>query len=155
MRKTKYTVVNAQGVKVTKIMRMLAITMAASLIFSSCAVMFGGSKYNAHIELSDPGAEIYINGMKRGTGNATILLPRKDNLNIEVQKDGCEDLNMTYPNQLRATFALNFISWGLVGIIIDFATGATYRPDVDTPGVLRLNQKTFQYKVKFDCKEEN
>ena len=73
MRKTKYTVVNAQGVKVTKIMRMLAITMAASLIFSSCAVMFGGSKYNAQIELSDPEAEIYINGIKRGTGNATIL----------------------------------------------------------------------------------
>lgn len=154
MRKSNCTVVNTHGMKFRRVILTLTIGIMASFMFSNCAVIFGGSKYNAQIQSTDPEADIYLYGMKRGTGNARLLVKRQDNLNLELRKDGCEDVHLTYPNKVRATFALNLLSWGLVGIIVDFATGATYKPDTDTPGVTQLNQKTFQYIVKYECEEE-
>lgn len=134
-------------------MKTVIAMLVASVLFSSCAVMFGGSKYNAQISVKDhPKAKIMINGIERGKGSATLLLPRKDNLNLTIQEEDCDDVNLVYPKELRATFALDLLTgWYLFipALIVDFATGATYRPDLDTPNVTRLNMKTYQYQVVY------
>ena len=126
------------------------MTMLITMMLQSCAVMFGGSKYNASIN-TDPEAEIYINGFKEGKGNTTVLVPRNQNLEVNLKKEGYEDVRRVYPNKLRGgTLVLTIISWFIVGLAVDFGTGAIYKPDTATRGVVQNDGKNFVYEVEFD-----
>ena len=102
------------------------IAIAASLLLSSCGVMFGGSKYNANIEVKDhPKADIYANGEKIGTGQISTSFKRNQPLKIEVKQEKCEPKTKNFDNKFRTgNFILSAVSWGLIGIGVDL--GFTY-----------------------------
>ena len=76
-----------------KIQKLVLIAVVTSIICSSCATIFGGRNYNAIIKTNRPNAEITVNNQYIGTGNGTIIIPRKDanKLNITLHEEGCED----------------------------------------------------------------
>lgn len=131
---------------------LLTLAVAAVLLFANtgCAVMFGGSKYQAQIKAQDPNTEIWVNGRKQGIGEANMLVKRKDDLRVTLKAEGKEDNEQVFPKKLRATFAADFLTYWffLPAIIIDFATGATYKPDDHIQGVERINTKNYRFDVK-------
>jgi len=128
-----------------------------SILFTSCGVMFGGSRYQAHIKVKDhPKADIYANGEKIGTGEASALFKRNRPLKVEVKQDKCEPKTKNFDNAFRTgNFILSAISWGLIGICVDIGTGASYKPDhKNDPNIEKVSDKTFNFNVDYsECQE--
>jgi len=135
--------------KCTKVLSMLTLL---SFIFSSCGVMFGGSKFSGSIVAKDhPNAQIYVNGNKIGQGTAIGLYPRNRPLTVELKQDGCEPKTQTFDNTFRTgNFILSLLTWGLVGIAIDLGTGASYKPDhKSNPAIEKMSDKNFAFTVDY------
>jgi hypothetical protein len=128
----------------------VALLLSMTILLNSCGVMFGGSKYNGTITVKDhPNAEIYVNGKKLGNGTATSLFPRNKVLAVEVRESGCETKTQTFNNVFRTgNFILSAFSWGLLGILVDIATGASFKPDhKSNPSVKKESTKDFTFTV--------
>jgi hypothetical protein len=128
----------------------VALLLSMTILFNSCGVMFGGSKYNGTITVKDhPNAEIYVNGKKLGNGTATSLFPRDKDLAVEVRESGCETKTQTFNNAFRTgNFILSVVSWGLLGILVDLGTGASFKPDHNSnPNVKKESTKDFTFTV--------
>jgi len=132
--------------------KVLSILTLLSFIFSSCGVMFGGSKFSGSIIAKDhPNAQIYVNGNKIGQGSAIGLYPRNRPLTVELKQDGCENKTQTFDNTFRTgNFILSLLTWGLVGIAIDLGTGASYKPDhKSNPAIEKMSDKNFTFMVDY------
>ncbi len=130
----------------------IAYLVLASFILSSCGVMFGGSKFSGSIIAKDhPNAQIFVNGNKVGQGTAIGLYNRNRPLKVELKQDGCEPKAQTFENTFRTgNFILSLVSWGLVGIVIDLGTGASYKPDHNSnPAIQRTSDKNFIFAVDY------
>lgn len=128
----------------------VALLLSLTVLLNSCGVMFGGSKYNGTITVKDhPNAEIYVNGKKLGNGTATSLFPRNKELVVEVKEQGCETKTQTFNKAFRTgNFVLSVISWGLLGIIVDLGSGASYKPDhKSNPNVKKESTKDYSFTV--------
>ena len=135
----------------------MAITISSSFLLSSCGVMFGGSKYNAEIEVQNhPNAEIYANGEKIGTGQTSSSFKRNQPLKIEVKQENCESKTENFENKFRTgNFILSAFSFGLVGIAVDLGTGASYKPDhKNDSNIEKLSDKNYKFTIDYsECKQ--
>ena len=127
----------------------VALLLSMTVILNSCGVMFGGSKYQGTIIAKyHPNAEIFVDVKKLGNGQATALFPRNKELTVELKEPGCETKTQTFNKSFRTgNFILSIVSWGLVGIIVDIATGASYKPDHHNPSVKKENTKDYTFTV--------
>ncbi|MDI1317017.1 hypothetical protein [Flavobacterium sp.] len=129
---------------------MVALLLSMTVLFNSCGVMFGGSKYNGTIIAKDhPNAEIFVNGKKLGNGTATSLFPRNKELTVELKEPGCETKTQTFNKAFRTgNFILSIVSWGLVGLAVDLGTGASYKPDhKSNPSIKKVSDKDYEFTV--------
>ena len=122
--------------------------------------MFGTTNYNAKINVDDKGADIYYNNAKIGKGEALTTIARKDakNINITIKKDGCEDQVRNYNTAtLRGwSIAGTVVTWGLVGVAIDGATGAWWKPNINEQGVSKVDYMNYTYDINYDgCKDQD
>ena len=128
-----------------------------SLQFSSCGVMFGGSRYNGtFVANGRPNADIYINGEKSGQGEVTKILKRNRPVKVEIKEDGCEPVTKNFENAFRTgNFILSVLTWGILGIGIDLGTGASYKPDHrNDPSITKLNDKNFRFSIDSNGEEQ-
>ena len=112
--------------------------------------MFGGSKYQGTIIAKDhPNAEIYVNGKKMGNGQVSGLFPRDKSLTVELKEPGCEPKTQTFEKKFRTgNFILSVFSWGLLGLVVDLGTGASYKPDhKHNPAVQKVSTKDYTFTV--------
>jgi hypothetical protein len=132
------------------------IAISSSLLFSSCGVMFGGSKYQGKIIATNhPNATIYANGQKLGVGEASSLFDRDLPLRVELKEEGCETKSVVFDNKFRTgNFILSIFTFGLLGLAVDLGTGASYKPDHKrNPNVKKETNKNFTFNVDSDCKK--
>lgn len=135
---------------------LIVALITTSLALSSCGVMFGGSHYNANIKVNEhPNALIYANGEKIGEGEVTKSFKRNKDLKIEVKQDGCEPKTQNFEKNFRTgNFILSVVSWGLPGIIVDLASGASYKPDhKHNESVEKVSDKDYKFNIDYsECK---
>lgn len=128
------------------------IILVASQLLTGCGVIFGGSKYMARIQVKDHNqAEIFFDGNKIGTGSANGLFRRDQPLVLTLKEDGCEAQTITYHNTFRTgNFVLSLVTWGLVGPLVDVATGACFKPDhKHNPAIQKLSDKNYIFMVDY------
>ena len=136
------------------------LLIVISAIFSSCASIVGGTKYNAFITVEDhPDAIVYNGKTLLGTGSGFTSIPRKDANKVifTVQKDGC-------PAQEFQFRSRKFRFWTFIGDffmptavvggfpipfphLIDFSTGAYYKPNANNPSITKGDYKNFYYTL--------
>lgn len=129
--------------------------------FSRCATIIGGSKYNANVIVRNhPQASIQHNGVSYGYGIASIKLPRNkaSELTFVVKEEGCEEQTFTYSSKVIRGWALvgSLLFWTGTpplpipyGGILDFATGAVYKPDVKEPSITKNDYNSFNYALDY------
>jgi hypothetical protein len=132
-------------------------------LMTSCATIIGGSKYNAHITVKDrPNATItYKNGLV-GKGTASIKVPRREanQFYLKIKEEGCK-------TQIDSFTTRSFRGWALAGTLIgwtgvtttgiplplglgvDLATGALWKPNVSEKGITKLNSKNYNYLINY------
>ncbi len=89
-----------------------------TILGTSCATIFGGREYNAHIKSNRPNANIYVNNKYIGKGYGKIQIPRKDanQVSILLKEVGCLDTQFYFTSRkLRPLPLANGIAGGLVG----------------------------------------
>jgi len=143
---------------------LLLVIIAFAMSLSSCAAMFGTKSYTAKINVPDhPDATISVNGIEYGKGEASCVVARKEanKLMITVEEEGCEpEVNSFTGRKFRGgMFVLDlFFTWlppVPVGIIVDGATGAWFKPDVSDPRIQKINGKTYLYTLSYRAKAKN
>ena len=128
----------------------VALLLSMTVLFNSCGVIFGGSRYQGTIIAKDhPNAEIYANGKKLGNGQATALFPRNKELKVEIKEQGCQTKEQSFDKIFRTgNFILTILGWGLIGIGVDLGTGASYKPDhKNNPAVKKISDKDYTFTI--------
>lgn len=104
------------------------IMAATSLLLTSCATIFTGTKQTVLIKTEPPGADVEVDGIRRGVTPLPVLLKKGfQGQTITLKKDGFE------PNIFQPETTFNPVSilnlFGLLGWAVDAATGAMMKYD--------------------------
>ena len=78
--------------------------IAVAVAMSSCATMFGGSKYYATFEVEGhQNAEVKVSGYGKVSQGEKIKLRRHGAKTVSINEQGCEKMAKTYGNTFNAT----------------------------------------------------
>jgi hypothetical protein len=93
-----------------------------------CATIFKGSSADIRVDSQPSGASVYINGIDKGSTPQSLSLGRDEDHVLTFQKDGYEDVVVEVKKQFdgATTILGNIVSFALIGIVVDVATGAAY-----------------------------
>ena len=121
--------------------------ISVSVIMSSCATMFGGSKYYATFEVEGhQNAEVKVSGYGKVAQGEQVKLRRHGAKTVSVNEAGCEKMTKTYANTFNATSVVNLPFNFLIGAGIDAATGAMFKPQTGEE-VYKKKNKHFEYVI--------
>jgi hypothetical protein len=124
--------------------------LLAGAILAGCATITGGTRYNATIVVrEDPSAEIIYQGQVLGKGSAVVQVKRSeaDRFSYSVIKRDCEPVEFRYSSKAFRGWACfgSYMSFGLIGILVDALNGSLWRPDEREPGIQRMSARDFFY----------
>ncbi len=103
------------------------VLISHSLLVSGCASIVSGRHQDVQVISNPPGAEVMIDGMKRGSTPMVVELKRSERHTIKLSKEGYLEETRGTKKGFNWWFTGNIIVGGIIGIIIDFATGAVYK----------------------------
>lgn len=111
--------------------RVTSICLIISFFFlsSSCATLFKGTSQEVNFNSDPQKAEVWVNGTKMGETPIALKLECKKTYTIEFKKEGYETKSYTITNHVGAGWIILDVLAGLVGVIVDAATGAWYSLD--------------------------
>ena len=91
----------------------------------------GGGDQKVRITTDAPGAEVIVDGRPVGAAPAEVKLSRRSHHTVEVAAPGFETSRLGIEPQFNPWVIGNVVFGGVVGIVVDFATGATatLKPD--------------------------
>lgn len=111
--------------------------IVVALLLTNCAAIVHGNKQLVDISSQPAGAKVYIDNHVYGTTPTTVKLKRsgrfpgessyKKNYAVKIELDGYYPYEMKINRTVDGWFFGNIIIGGLLGIIIDAASGSMYR----------------------------
>ncbi len=103
----------------------IALIAATTTTLAGCGVIFGGSTENIHVASTPRGATIVAEpAVGTSTAPTSLELPRKSGYVITATLDGYEPAEATIRKGMRGgILALDILFTGLIGVVIDAATG--------------------------------
>lgn len=99
------------------------------LLSSSCATLFKGTSQEVSFNSDPQKAEVWVNGNKMGETPLALKLECKKTYTIEFKKEGYETKSYNITNHVGAGWIILDVLAGLVGVVVDAATGAWYSLD--------------------------
>ncbi len=109
----------------------LLLTIVSTLILASCATLFGPQSHSI-IAMSNPdGAEIYVDGERKGVTPLKLELDPSKTYLIEYRKKGYKTIAKTVKGKVGIKWVVLDILGGFVPVIIDAATGDWYEFEKD------------------------
>jgi hypothetical protein len=109
-----------------------AVIMA--LVLNSCATIFSGTKAGVSVKGSPETAKVYLNGNYEGTAPTKVRVSKKalknNQTSITIEKEGYLGQEVVLTRKVKVGALIgNIVFTGIVvGNVIDFATGAIYKP---------------------------
>jgi hypothetical protein len=103
---------------------LLGLALAAA---PGCATVAtgGGGDQTVRITSDVPGADVTVDGLPAGATPAEVKLSRRSTHTVEVAAAGFETTRLAVAPQFNPWVIGNVVFGGVVGIVVDFATGAT------------------------------
>jgi hypothetical protein len=131
-------------------MQRFFISLLSGILLAGCATITGGTQYNATIVVrEDPSAEIIYQGRVLGRGSAIVRVRRleADRFTFSVLKKDCQRVDFRYTSKVFRGWACfgSYMSFGLVGILVDALNGSLWKPDEREPGIQRMSSRDFFY----------
>ena len=101
----------------------VVLFLLSFLLYSGCATIFQGSSDTIRLSSEPSEAKILLNGHEVGKTPKTVKLNRGEEYYLEFVKEGYEKMGIKLDYSVGAGWiVLDFLA-GLVGLIIDGATG--------------------------------
>ena len=118
------------------------LTIFILLIFAvGCAAIIHGTKQDISVNSNPSGVNVYVMGVHKATTPAVIEVSRKDsNIILRFEKDGYEPVEIALDRSIDGWIWGNIALGGVIGLVVDFATGAAYKftPDMVTANMEKL-----------------
>ena len=115
--------------------RILAWVVAAGCAFGGlgCATVVSGGGGNQKVKIvsEPPGAEVTVDGQFVGSAPVEVLLERKSAHIVDLAATGYEPARLAVNSKFNPWVIGNVVFGGLVGVVVDVATGATYHLSPD------------------------
>lgn len=113
--------------------KILCVLTAAvcSVSFSGCATIVDGKKGDLTVRSTPSGAQVEVDGLPAGKTPLVTEVKRKENHTVIIRKEGyLEETRMTKKG-FNGWAAGNLLFGGVIGILVDWGTGALYsiKPD--------------------------
>lgn len=119
-----------------------AISVVALCLLSGCGAIFSGTTEEVSINSQPSNADIEINGQHRGSTPTTVTLSTDKSHTITLDKEGFSRQTVTVDHKLGVGFVvLDVLFTGLVGVVVDAATGGWYILTQNSVNV-SLNEQT-------------
>ena len=99
------------------------------LLVSNCATIFKGTSEEVNFNTEPQKAEVFVNGQSMGVTPIALKLESKKTYMIEFRKEGYKSRSYNLTNHVGAGWIILDVLAGLVGVIVDAATGAWYSLD--------------------------
>ncbi len=109
--------------------KLLTSTFVLILLgLSSCATILLGSKQSVGISSNPSSAKIYINEESVGTTPKTVDIKKKDakSFKVKIELDGYQPYETVLTRKTSGWIAGNIVLGGLIGLVVDLATGGAY-----------------------------
>lgn len=103
--------------------------LVVSFYFVGCATLFKGTTQEVNFNSNPQKARVIVNGVEMGETPVVLKLETKKTYTIEFQAEGYKPKTYTITNHVGAGWVILDVLAGLVGVIIDAATGAWYSLD--------------------------
>lgn len=108
----------------TVLKKISIFTLAALfLLYSGCATIFSGGKEDISLSSEPSGAKVLVNGQNEGVTPTTLAFKKGKEYTIEFVKDGYHSKTLRLTYSIGAGWLILDILSGLLGVIIDAATG--------------------------------
>jgi hypothetical protein len=108
----------------------IVLALLAALGAPGCATITRGTTDQLAVESDPAGAQVTLSNGQKGITPASFTLPRKDPLTVTLRKDGYQEVTVKVNPEIggggAAGLAGNVLIGGVVGAIIDPASGAIY-----------------------------
>ncbi|RPI14369.1 MAG: PEGA domain-containing protein [Ignavibacteriae bacterium] len=111
---------------------LLLLLLSNFLLFTGCATLFSGSKDEIDLSSEPSGAQVLVNGADRGKTPLNLRLKKGKEYTIEFVKEGYEKKTWNLTYSIGAGWIILDILSGLIGVIIDAATGNWNSADYDS-----------------------
>ncbi len=106
--------------------------LAAPVFITGCATIVSGPTQQVTLVSTPPGAAVIENGIEKYTTPVTVTLKHSDTPSYVLRKDGHRDTTLTPDKGVNGWIFGNIVLGGIIGIIIDGATGNTMKFKQDT-----------------------
>lgn len=103
------------------------IILLPTLLLTSCATIVNGTTQRITFTSCPPHANIWVDNCKMGQTPAMIDLTRSDNHLIRIELDGYAPYEILVRKRLSKWVFGNIIFGGVIGLVVDLATGGIYR----------------------------
>ena len=98
--------------------------LVCMLSFSSCALLFNGTKQSVSISSTTPGAKIYVNGNYEGDEFVKMKLKRKNNHTVMVKKEKCDTRTVNIETDVQVGWVVFAALFNWFAFLTDAPTGA-------------------------------
>jgi hypothetical protein len=106
----------------------LAAILACSFAGTGCATVAtgGGGKQTVTVTSTPQGAAVVVDGQPQGVTPAKVALNRTEAHTIELSAPGYESAHLSVSKHLNPWLLGNVLLGGIIGVVIDVVTDATY-----------------------------
>lgn len=123
-----------------------------ALVLSNCATIVRGSSQDFTANSEPAGARIFVNGEDKGATPTTLTLKRNRTHQIVFKHPGYDDITINLDRKMKAGPAIvgNLFSWGLIGMVVDFANGSAYQLTPEELDVTLRSMGTAKVDIQAD-----
>jgi hypothetical protein len=109
-----------------------------------CATIINGTTQELQIQSSPDKAEIWVNGEQYGQTPATINLDRSNEYTVKIKKSGYQEYVVRVSQTTSGAFWGNCLLGGVIGMLIDGATGGCYElsPEFISVSLSKLDENS-------------
>lgn len=116
----------------------LLVGCVSLFLLGSCATIVSGSRQKIKFDSTPANAVVMIDEVEAGKTPFEIKLERKREYDVEIKLDGYKPYKTKLVKKFNAWYIGNILFGGIIGLIVDPATGAIYRL---TPSEIKSQQE--------------
>jgi len=126
--------------------------LALSLMVTSCATIFSGTKQNVRFSSNPPSALVFIDEVEAGKTPFEMKLTRKSEHSVMMKLDGYPTYQTRLTQKFNGWCVGNIFIGGLIGVVVDVSTGAMYNL---SPSVINADMSNGTFDVQPAVTEQN
>ena len=107
--------------------KLLLVTLSGTCLLHSCATILSGTKQRVEVTTEPAGAKVFVDGMERGLTPCVIDVKRSSKVIYTFRKEGYDDGSVLDIGAFNGVVIANVLIGGIIGIAVDFGTGAAYK----------------------------